>query len=253
MSAHAVWSVYFFAVGACVGSFLNVVIYRLPKKESLVRPGSRCPACSSPIRWWNNIPIVSYFLLRGRCADCGVKFSARYLMVEALTGLLFAACFVRFGLTAEAALYFAFAAALVAIAFIDIDHMIIPDAITLPGIPVGLICSSILPLSLLDAVSGMLLGGGILFIIALIVPHGMGGGDVKLLGMVGAFLGWKAALITIFLGALVGSAGGIIGMVALGKGRKAKIPFGPYLAVGALLSMFFEREIIDFYIRLAMP
>jgi len=248
-----VWAAYFFGVGACVGSFLNVVIHRLPKKESLIRPGSRCPSCGSPIRWYHNIPIVGYLALGGKCADCGEKFSLRYPAVETLTGLIFVACFARFGVTVEAAVYMALSSALVAVVFIDIDHFIIPDAITLPGIPIGLLCAWLfLPLSITDAVIGMLVGGGILFIIALIAPQGMGGGDIKLLGMVGAFLGWKSALITIFLGSLVGSVGGIIGMIALGKGRKSKIPFGPYLAVGALLAMFFEREIIDLYIRLAL-
>ena len=248
----AIWSAYFFGVGACVGSFLNVVIYRLPKKKSIVSPGSHCPICNSPVQWRHNIPIFSYIYLHGRCASCAEKFSPRYVVVEALTGLLFAACFARFGLSAEAVVYMAFSGALVAITFIDLDHLIIPDAITLPGIPTGLLLSLlVLPLAITDALLGMLVGGGILFIIALIVPHGMGGGDIKLLGMVGAFLGWKSALMTIFLGSFAGSIGGIIGMVALGKGRQSKIPFGPYLALGALLAMFFEREIIDLYIRLA--
>ena len=252
MNIQSVWAVYFFGVGACVGSFLNVVIYRLPKKESLIRPGSHCPSCNSPIRWYHNIPIFGYLVLRGRCSDCGEKFSPRYPAVETLTGLLFAACFARFGLTGAAAVYMVLSSALVAVVFIDIDHMIIPDAITLPGIPIGLLCAWLfLPLSITDALLGMLVGGGILFIIAVIAPQGMGGGDIKLLGMVGAFLGWKSALITIFLGSFVGSVGGIIGMIALGKGRKTKIPFGPYLAIGALLAMFFEREIIDFYFRIA--
>ncbi|MFQ5432913.1 MAG: prepilin peptidase [Nitrospinota bacterium] len=254
MNIQIIWAVYFFGVGACVGSFLNVVIYRLPKKESLIRPGSHCPACNSPIKWYHNIPIAGYLALGGKCADCGEKFSPRYAAVEAITGLLFAACYAAFGLTATAAVYMVFVSALVAVVFIDIDHFIIPDAITLPGIPIGLLCAWLfLPLSISDALIGVLVGGGILFVIAVIAPQGMGGGDIKLLGMVGAFLGWKSALITIFLGSLVGSVGGIIGMIALGKGRKAKIPFGPYLAVGALLAMFFEREIIDFYIRIAMP
>jgi len=254
MNVQTVWLAYFFGIGACVGSFLNVVIYRLPKKESLIRPGSRCPACNSPIRWYHNIPIFGYLVLGGKCADCGEKFSARYAAVEALTGLLFAACYAAFGLTGAAAVYMALSSALVAVVFIDIDHFIIPDVITLPGIPIGLLCAWLfLPLSITDALLGVLVGGGILFIIALIAPQGMGGGDIKLLGMVGAFLGWKSALITIFLSSLVGSVGGIIGMIALGKGRKAKIPFGPYLAIAAFLAMFFEREIIDLYIRIAMP
>ena len=252
MSVETIWLAYFFGIGACVGSFLNVVIYRLPKKESLIRPGSHCPACNAPIRWYHNVPIVGYIVLGGKCADCGEKFSARYAGVETVTGLLFVACYVFFGLTGSAAVYMALSSALVAVMFIDIDHFIIPDVITLPGIPIGLLCALlILPLSISDAVIGVLVGGGILFLIAVIAPQGMGGGDIKLLGMIGAFLGWKSALITIFLGSFIGSIGGIIGMIALGKGRKSKIPFGPYLALGAFLALFFEREIIELYIRIA--
>ena len=152
MSVEPVWAAYFFGVGACVGSFLNVVIYRLPKKESLIRPGSRCPACDSPIRWYHNIPIFGYLVLGGKCADCGEKFSPRYPAVEALTGLLFAACSAAFGLTDAAVVYMFLSAALVAVVFIDIDHLIIPDAITLPGIPIGLLCAWLfLPLSITDA------------------------------------------------------------------------------------------------------
>ena len=249
MSVHGLWTFYFFAVGACVGSFVNVIIYRVPKKLSIIRPGSRCPSCGSPIGWRHNIPVLSYIALKGRCARCGAEISARYPLVELITAFLFALCFIRFGLTPSSAVYMFFSSALVAVAFIDLDEMIIPDVITLPGIVAGLLCSwLVLPISVTDALLGMLAGGGVFFLIALAVPHGMGGGDIKLMGMVGSFLGLKSVLITIFLGSLFGSIGGLVGIVLFGKGRKTQIPFGPYLALGALIAMFFENELVGFYL-----
>ncbi len=254
MSMQYFWGAYFFGIGAAVGSFLNVVIYRVPKGESIVKPGSHCPSCNTPIKAYHNIPIISWLMLRGKCASCGAGFSPRYMLVELLTALLFAACWARFGIGAASFVYMAFCAAMVAVVFIDLDHLIIPDAITLPGIVVGFVCSYLfLPIAMSDALYGFLAGGGIFFLLALLVPGGMGGGDIKLMGMVGAFLGLKAALITIFLGSLVGAIGGIIGMVALGKGRKSKIPFGPYLVVGALTALFFKDQVIDTYFRLFVP
>ncbi len=243
------YSIYFFGVGACVGSFLNVVIYRVPKGESIVRPGSRCGSCGKPVKPWNNIPIVSYILLGGRCAKCGKKYSARYMAVEFITAVLFTACFVKFGLTVDAVIYMALTASLVAVTFIDLDHMIIPDSITLPGIPLGFLSSwFFLPTTPQDAFLAFLIGGGFFYLIAVLVPHGMGGGDIKLVAMLGAFLGLKAVFITIFLGSVIGSIGGGIGIAFAGKGRASKIPFGPYLVAGALIAVFWERELINLYL-----
>jgi leader peptidase (prepilin peptidase)/N-methyltransferase len=251
MNQQVFWEWYFFIIGAVVGSFLNVVIYRVPKGESVVRPGSSCPACGAKIKPYNNIPILSWFVLRGKCAVCGAPFSIRYPMVELLTALLFAACFAKFGMTATSGAYMAFCAALVAVIFIDIDHFIIPDRITLPGIVIGLICAgTFLPVHFTDSIFGCLVGGGIFFILAVLVPGGMGGGDIKLMGMVGAFMGVKAALMTIFLGSLFGSIGGLAGIVAFGKERKTKIPFGPYLSIASIISLFYKEEFIDLYLRL---
>ncbi len=252
MTPAFIWPAYFFAVGAAIGSFLNVVIYRLPRGESVVRPGSHCYACNQPIRWYHNMPIISYFLLRGKCASCGAPFSPRYMFVELLTGILFAACLIRFGLNAPAFVYMLLCAALVAVFFIDLDHFLIPDVITLPGIAVGFGCALfVLPLSMTDAALGFVAGFGIFFLLAVAVPGGMGGGDIKLMGMLGLFLGLKAVLITIFLGSFIGAAIGLIGKLFFGKG--SKIPFGPYLVAGALAALFFEREIIDTYLRLVLP
>ena len=242
------WDVWFFVVGAVVGSFLNVVIYRLPRGESVVWPGSKCSSCGAPVKWFNNIPILSWFILRGKCAECGAPFSIRYQAVELMTAVLFAACHHKFGLTSPALIYMALCASLVAVIFIDIDHLVIPDKITLPGIVAGFLCAwFFLPLPMTDSLYGFLAGGGTFLLLALVVPGGMGGGDIKLMGMVGAFLGLKAAFLTIFVGSLLGSIGGLTGIIAFGKGRKSKIPFGPYLAVAAIASIFFKDELINFY------
>jgi len=245
------WAAYFFIVGSAIGSFLNVVIYRLPLGMSLAKPGSHCFACKTPIKPYHNIPILGYFILRGKCASCGAKFSPRYMMVELITAIIFAACYLKFGTRPESFVYMAFCSALIAVAFIDLDHMIIPDKISLPGIVVGLICAYFfLPITMQDSLLGLLVAGGSLFLLAVIVPGGMGGGDIKLMAMVGAFLGLKGGLVTIFIGSLIGSVIGGIMMIATGKGRKTKIPFGPYLVMGALLVLFYERELIELYIEI---
>ncbi|MBI3794641.1 MAG: prepilin peptidase [Nitrospinae bacterium] len=245
------WQAYFFAIGAAVGSFLNVVIYRVPTGGSIVRPASKCPACSAPIKWYFNIPMVGWIVLRGKCADCGTKISFRYPLVELLTALLFTACYLVFGATGQGIVYMALCSALVAVIFIDIDHLIIPDVITLPGIVVGFVCAwFFLPMTMWDSFFGFLAGGGIFFLIAVIKPGGMGGGDIKLMAMVGAFLGWKAALLIIFLGSLIGSVGGIFGITFFGKTKETLIPFGPYLAFATIISLFFKDALINSYLSL---
>jgi leader peptidase (prepilin peptidase)/N-methyltransferase len=248
---HVFLEAWFFIVGSVVGSFVNVVIYRLPRGESVVWPGSKCSSCGVSIKAYNNIPIISWFVLRGKCADCGAPYSFRYPMVELITALLFTACYAKFGLTVPGVIYSALCAALVAIVFIDIDHLIIPDVITLPGIVIGFVFAALfLPITAMDSFFGLLAGGGVFFLLAVLVPGGMGGGDIKLMGMVGAFLGLKSAFLTIFLGSLLGSIGGLAGIIAFGKGRKSKIPFGPYLSVAAIASILFKDELINFYLRL---
>ena len=253
-SAHPVaWGIYIFFIGACVGSFLNVVIYRLPAGKSLIKPGSHCPVCNTPIKPWHNIPIFGWLLLRGRCANCDEKISARYPLIELLTALLFYACLLRFGLTVDSFIFMALCALLVTITFIDIDHYIIPDKITLPGIPIGFLASYFyLPATWQEAGAGFIVGFGLFWIILLIVPHGFGGGDVKLMGMLGAFLGLKSVFITIFLGSLIGSVVGVGSIIFLGKDRKAKIPFGPYLAAAAIAAIFWEEQIVNLYIDMVI-
>jgi leader peptidase (prepilin peptidase)/N-methyltransferase len=251
------WIVCSIIFGAIVGSFLNVCIHRVPKGESIVAPGSHCPHCKSPIKFYDNIPLVSYLLLGGKCRNCHGTISIQYPLVEGVTALSSFLLFVRFGVSWNYFFYFAFVAALIVITVIDLFHQIIPDVISLPGIGVGLLAFLIFPgLPFLNSLIGMLLGGGSLFVVAtlyqwLFKREGMGGGDVKLLAMIGAFLGWKAVIITILLSSLIGSITGVIVMVARGKDFKYAIPFGPFLSLGAVISLFYGQAIITWYLHLS--
>jgi len=232
-----------FLVGACIGSFLNVVIHRLPREESIVSPRSRCPGCGRPIRAWENIPIVSFLVLGGKCAGCGGAISWRYPAVELLTAAGYAAIFLLDGFGIQMLRDLLFFSLLVPIAFIDIDHRIIPDELSLGGLAAGLLLSFLPGGEWKTSVMGALLGGGILYATAFLyekvrAAEGMGGGDIKLLAMIGAFVGWRGTLGTIFLGSFLGAAGGILAMRKGGEGLKTAIPFGPYLCVAALLSRY---------------
>jgi leader peptidase (prepilin peptidase)/N-methyltransferase len=233
--------------GAVVGSFLNVVIIRLPEGRSVVRPGSACGACGRPVRWFDNVPVLAYFWLRGRCRDCGTRLSPQYPLVEAGTALLSWLALRRFGLGLDYAIAFAFLASLVAISGVDLKIRIIPDAISLPGTLLALVVSPWSGFTTpVDALVGCFSGIGSLFLIAWAYEvirdrEGMGFGDVKLLGMIGATLGWQALPATLLLASLAGAAVGI-GMV-LASGRRdlaLPIPFGPFLALGAMVSLFFS-------------
>ena len=249
------WYLYSILFGAIVGSFLNVCIHRLPKEESIITPGSHCPHCRKPIAFYDNIPLVSYFLLRGRCRHCRNPISLQYPIVEGITALSSLLLFIKYGPSLPYLLYFAFVSALIVITGIDLYHQIIPDVISLPGIGVGLLGALLfLPITFLNSLWGMLLGGGSLFLVGtlyhwLFKREGMGGGDVKLLAMIGAFLGWKAVLLTIILGSLVGSVTGIMIILLKGKDFKYAIPFGPFLSLGAVISLFFQNEIISWYLQ----
>jgi len=245
-----------FIFGGMVGSFLNVCIFRLPKEESIIWPGSHCPNCKKPIRFYDNIPLISYFLLRGKCRYCKKPISFQYPLIEGITALSSLFLIIKFGPSLSYLFYFAFVAALIVITVIDLYHQIIPDAISLPGIGVGLLASLLIPqITLFNSLIGILLGGGSLFIVAtfyqwLFKREGMGGGDVKLLAMIGAFLGWKAVLLTILLSSLIGSVTGILMMVVKGKDFKYAIPFGPFLSLGAVISLFYGEEIVRWYLYL---
>ncbi|MDF0665437.1 MAG: prepilin peptidase [Nitrospira sp.] len=239
--------------GALIGSFLNVCIYRLPRRESIVWPGSHCPRCSHSIAWYDNIPILSYFILAGRCRHCTQRIPFRYPLVEILNASGYVGLIWFFGPSWVAVAYGLLYSALLVVAGTDLSHKIIPNVVTFPGIIVGLVCATIvLPLGFLGGMLGVLVGGGILWLLAWASPYlfgkeGMGGGDIKLLAMIGAFLGWKPALMTIMVGSFLGSLVGLTLLATQVIKREDYIPFGPFLVCGALVALFFGQSILDWY------
>ena len=261
--------VFAFLLGACVGSFLNVCIYRMPAGESVVSPGSHCRTCGNSVRWFDNIPILSFFLLGGKCRYCGEKFSFRYLFVEVFTAALFAFSLPRIldvpchpGLAA--AFFFVFIAWLVAITFIDVDHFIIPDEFSLSGIVIGLAFGVACPgaagaASRLEALGlgalGAFVPAVLLYLVgragtAVFKKDALGFGDVKFIAMIGAFLGLKLALLTLFFSAVGGTALSLV-MIAAGRaGMKDEVPYGPYLALGAYISFMWGGQVLSWYMGL---
>lgn len=244
--------------GLVIGSFLNVCIFRIPRNISIVFPSSRCPSCNHPIRAWDNIPVISYMILGGRCRHCGAKISLQYPFVEALNAFFYVAVFWRYGFGWDSGVYAVFCSSLLVITFVDLEFQIIPDRITLPGIVIGIVAGSMLMpdpfmrttlLGYKASVIGLLSGGGFFYLVAVLSRGGMGGGDIKMMAMVGALMGWKTVLLTTFLGSLSGSLVGIFLMIFRGRGRKAKIPFGPFLALGAVITLFFGEEILAWYLH----
>jgi len=248
--------VFTFTIGAIIGSFLNVCIYRIPAGLSIVSPPSSCPICGHKIRWYENIPILSYLFLLGRCAGCKSPISIRYPLVEAINGCLFVLILYSFGFIWATPIYFLFASALVVLAFIDLDHQIIPDVISLPGIGIGFVCSFMVPwLTWLDSLFGIILGGGLLLVIAmgyefLAKREGMGGGDIKLLAMLGAFLGWKAIFPIVFIASLAGTLIGVPVMLLGKKDTKLALPFGPFLSFSAIIYLLWGDRVITWYLAL---
>lgn len=272
--------IFIFALGAIIGSFLNVVIHRLPREESIVFPNSRCPSCGANISFYDNIPVLSYLILRGRCRNCRAPISARYPAVEALTGLLYVAVFLHDGLTMGLPFDLVFVTALVALIFIDAEFMILPDAITYPGMLFALLARIVVPYlanrpvfddldsfshgalanwpvwaaSLTGAVLGALAGGGSLWLIGWLWQRlrgveAMGLGDVKMMLMVGAYLGWRLTVLTIFLGVLTGSIAGVTLMLRRGtRDMQMLLPFGIFLGIGAIISLLFGASIINWYV-----
>jgi leader peptidase (prepilin peptidase)/N-methyltransferase len=244
----------FVVAGLLIGSFLNVVIARVPEGKSLWRPGSACPGCGSAIAWHDNIPLVSFAALRGRCRACGMSIPWRYPIVEAVTGALFGAAALAFGPTLDAGVAAALLAALVAITMIDLERQIIPDAISLPGILAGVLANLATGrVSWLESVVGIVVGGGVFLAIALVGSwlagqDAMGGGDIKLAAMLGAFLGWKVLFLTLFVSAV---GGGILAAVLMGsglRGRKDPLPFGPFLAAGGAIGLFWGERMVRWYL-----
>ena len=246
MSESEIFTILAFLFGSLWGSFANVVIVRLPEGESVVSPRSHCPGCKNMIPWYLNIPIFSWILLRGRCAECKIKISARYPIVEFLMGVSFAALFHRYGWTISTIEYFLFSFGVITASFIDLDHMILPDRFTLSGIVIGLLGAWINPdRDFIDAMLGALIGGGFLLAIAYFYflirrIEGMGGGDIKLLGWIGAVCGLHSLLFVVLASSVIGLLFGLIYMVKSKDGLKTGIPFGPYLSLAAILYLLFD-------------
>jgi leader peptidase (prepilin peptidase)/N-methyltransferase len=257
--------IYAAVFGLIVGSYLNVVIYRVPLGISTVLPRSRCPQCGAAIRAVDNVPVLSFLLLRGRCRRCGARISWRYPAVEAATAALFLACFLRFGISLETPVAALFTALLLALAMIDYDHMILPDVLTWPGIVLGILLQPLVPWARLwdgpwgavaGAVLGALLGSGVLLAVWVAWylwrhEEGMGLGDVKMLALIGAFLGWQGVLVALFFAALLGAVVGLTLMAVRGLDFKAKLPFGVFLALGGLIALFAGDPLVRAYLAYA--
>jgi leader peptidase (prepilin peptidase)/N-methyltransferase len=253
--------IYAAVLGLIVGSYLNVLIYRLPLGISTVFPRSRCPHCGTAIRAYDNLPVLSFLLLRGRCRQCGARISWRYPAVEAATAALFLACFLRFGISLQAPVAALFCALMLALTMIDYDHMILPDKLTWPGIALGILLQPFVGWTRLwpgpwgamaGAVLGAALGAGILLAVWIAWylwrhEEGMGLGDVKMLAAIGAFLGWKGVLVALFLGALSGAVVGLTLMAFRGLDFKAKLPFGVFLALGGVIALFAGEALVRVY------
>lgn len=246
-----------FLLGLLIGSFLNVVIWRLPRGESLSHPGSHCPGCGHAVRPYDNVPVVSWLLLRGRCRDCGARISPRYPLVELLTGVLFGVMAWEFGATWELPAYLYLVAVGVALAFIDLDTRRLPNALTLPSYVVGLVLLAVpavldsRPDDLVRAVLGAVALFGFYFLLALIYPAGMGFGDVKLAGVLGlylGFLGWDAVIVGGFAGFLIGAVVGVGLMVAGRARRRTAVPFGPSMLAGTLVGVLWGSVLGSWYL-----
>lgn len=260
-----------FIFGSIVGSFLNVCIYRMPLGKSVVWPGSHCPICEKKIRWYDNIPFISYILLKGRCRFCKGKISFKYFIIELLTAIMFVALFNRYGLSYDFFIYLVFVSSLIVATFVDIQHRIIPDEVSVGGIIIGFILNSIRGFSLspithhlspmFNSLLGIIIGGGMIYLTGLIFDaiyfkllkkppiqgetHSMGGGDVKLLAMIGAFLGWQKVILTFFIAPFLGIIFGIINLLIK---KDHTLPYGPFLSLAAILSMFWLDKIICLFL-----
>jgi leader peptidase (prepilin peptidase)/N-methyltransferase len=242
-------------LGLAVGSFLNVCIHRLPRGGSIVHPPSRCPRCGSQLRWFDNIPVLSYVWLRGRCRGCATRISLRYPIVELVTLGVFLLHYAVWGWDPILVPRLVFACALIVLFAIDLDHHLLPNLVTLPGIVLGLLCSLVFPPGIIEAALGVLLGGGVLWAIGeayyrVTGQEGMGGGDVKMLAMIGAFLGWKLVLVTLVFSSVAGSIIGLLVIAIKRGGMKYALPYGTFLAFGALIASIAGDRIVEWYVGL---
>jgi leader peptidase (prepilin peptidase) / N-methyltransferase len=249
----ALEAAYVTLLGLMLGSFMNVCIYRLPRGLSAVRPRSGCPNCGHLLAWYENVPVVSYLVLRGRCRTCRAAISPMYPVIEAVTGAVFLAGYLWYGPSALLIVRLAFAWAMIALFVIDYQHQILPNVITIPGIVVGILSNILAGPGWIASVVGAVVGAGSLYAIAEIyyrVRHeeGLGMGDVKMLGMIGAFLGWKLVLLTLVISSFLGSIVGVFVLVSRKESLKYAMPFGTFLAVGALVASVLGDAILDWYL-----
>lgn len=247
--------IFFFIFGSMIGSFLNVCIVRWPQDKSVVSPGSHCVKCQAPIHWYDNLPLISYFLLGGKCRVCKAPFSIRYFFIELLTAFVFLAFYSYFGLTFLLVPYLVMVSGFIVATFVDLEHRIIPDEVSIGGMILGLVFSLMIPQlhgtdiwwqGLMFSAVGVLVGGGSIYLMGMLgewlfKKEAMGGGDVKLMAMIGAFLGWKLALLTFFISPFFGAVVGIIEKI---RTKDNTIAYGPYLVIGALISLFMGERLI---------
>ena len=264
--AYSVVALFVFLAGLCIGSFLNVCIWRIPREESIVFPASHCPACNHRIAWYDNLPLLSWLVLNGKCRHCKAPISPRYFLVELLTGALFAAIWILHGWTLQTPFFLLFTAALIVATFIDFEHLILPDRITLGGMLAGPVLAFVFPAlqhqetrveALIQSALGLALGYGSLWLVAtlgrlVLKREAMGMGDLKLLGAIGACLGWQAVLFTIFVSSLTGTLTGLALIAAGRKELQSKIPYGPHIALAAVLWMLCGPACIALYLAWAL-
>jgi leader peptidase (prepilin peptidase)/N-methyltransferase len=252
--AETLLSIYIFGVGTIIGSFLNVLIYRLPRHEGFILKRSRCPQCSVVIRWYDNIPLLSYLILRGKCRHCKGSISAQYPLIELITGLIFLGSYHLYGFSYQMIGVDILLSLLLAVIVVDFRHFIIPDLLTIPGIILGLLFSLYNPaVTPLEAVIGLLVGGGVLYLLALVGDHllgreSLGGGDIKLAAMLGTWLGWQNLLLVFFAAAVLGLLYALVRMAVGGFRQGRLIPFGPFLSLAAVLALLWGDSLIQLYI-----
>ena len=244
--------------GLIIGSFLNVLIYRIPRNENIAWPGSHCTTCGHDLKWYDNIPLVSYIILRGRCRYCGSHISAQYPIVEALNAVLYVSMYAKFGLGADFIAYSLISSLLLAIFVVDLKGMIIPDSLVVGILILSVVHKSVgyflynLPFGIFDSILGLLAAGGLFLIIMVVSGGGMGGGDVTLAGALGFVLGVEYVLLNIFLSFVLGAVISVILLAAKIKTRKDPIPFGPFIVLGFFITVLWGQEIINLYINLSL-
>lgn len=249
------WLVTFFIFGLILGSFFNVCIWRIPREESIVKPGSHCTRCNAEIKWYDNIPVLSYIILRGKCRKCGEPFSVRYAAIELLTGILYALTYHYFGFQIFTIFVLIYISFMIIMSFIDIDHFILPDRFTLTLIPLGILASFFrIDFSWTDSLIGILTGGGLIFLFSglyylLKKTPGMGGGDIKLMAGVGAYLGFSNTLLTLLIGTLSGTVIALPYVFLKKKKMDSMLPFGPFLALAAIICLFWGDVILDWWLQ----